>query len=73
MRVQFTRGNAARLFKHYFAGPTNATVTCPVQRPNYINTGLECALQTYSVLIQFLLQRYVTENNIANLCDDVRY
>lgn len=60
-----------RLFKQYLNGPAKAAVKSRVILPNSVNTGHKGVLRTYSEVVQFILKRYVTDDNIANLDNEV--
>lgn len=60
------------LFKQYARGPAAAVIKSCLVLSNSVNFGHEGALHTDSKVVKLLLNRYLTDDNIENLDDEVQ-
>lgn len=60
------------IFKQFLTCTVNAGVEKPVTLTRFVSFYHEGALKSYSAIVQFLLRRYVTNDNIAKLYVEVR-
>lgn len=65
-------GAAMCIFKTFLTGSAEVAVKSRISLPSSSTQRHEGALQSYSSIVNFLLKRYATDDNIAKLDSDIR-